>query len=255
MVLAQWQGEIRGTTFGAGTDYQNDEPGWTGLGIPAPRTFDQPRGDLDGDVGGDDVLPRRVMNFPLEISADSSSAAMVLLQAFKAAWRPSPTDVALDLCVPGFAPSDETLRFYGRPRGLTDDLAMLKSGTIRLFAVFEALDPFGYGAEETVALPAGTPTAVTNDGDATSDRWTLELTRTGSASSIENDEDSEPGLSLVAGSSTLDLDGRARTILDAGNDAYGQLSPGSGWPILVAGTNTLTVTGASASLTFRPAYH
>lgn len=251
MPLAHWQGAIRGYTFGAGQVANFGEGGISGLGTPVPRSADQERGDRDGDVGGDDVLPRRILSIPLVLDGGWAN-----LQPLKRAWRPlrAPGEVALDLCVPGFPSSNETLRFYGRPRGLDADLVELKGGEIAVFATFDALDPFGYGPEETVALASGA-NVVNHQGDGISDRWTLELTRTGAASSLENDLDSEPGLSLAAGAETLILDGRVRTVKTAGgDDRYALVQPGSGWPVLEEGANTLTLTGGTGSLAFRPAF-
>lgn len=251
MALAHWQGAIRGLTFGAGTIYGFGETGISGLGIPVPRSADQERGDRDGDVGGDDVLGRRILAIPLVLDGGWAN-----LQPLKRAWRPlrAPGEVALDLCIPGFPSSDETLRFYGRPRGLDPDLVELKSGEIAVFATFDALDPFGYGPEETVALAAGA-TIVDHQGDGISDRWILDLTRTGAATSLSNDLDSEPDLALAAGAEGLIIDGRNRTVKTvAGDDRYALVQPGSGWPVLEEGNNTLTLTGGTGDLTFRPAF-
>lgn len=251
--MDHYQGAARGLTFGAGTPYEFSGP-IGGLGLPVPRSGDQERGDRDGDVGGDDVLPRRILTFPLNIDAATPSAMLAAHQALKRAWRPAVADVALDLCLPGFPSSDEVLRFYGRPRGFDSDLSSLKSTHGDALLTFEALDPFGYGPEEVQALAAGA-NVVTNDGDATTDRWTLTLNRTGAASSIVNADDDEPGLSLEAGASTLVLDGRTHTITEAGTDVFELIQPGFGWPVLLEGDNAVTLTGATGSLVFRPAYH
>lgn len=250
---AHYQGELRGLTWGAGTPYEFSGP-IGGLGLPVPRSSDQERGDRDGDVGGDDTYPRRILTFPLNIDAATPAATMQAAQALKRAWQKSPVDVALDLCLPGFPSSDEVLRFYGRPRPLDLDLTRLKSSHADALATFEALDPFGYGPEETVALVAGA-NVVTNAGDATTDRWTLTLNRTGAASSIDNATDDEPTLGIAAGSSTLILDGRLHTITEAGTDVFDLIQPGYGWPLLLEGDNAVTLTGATGSITFRPAYH
>lgn len=242
---------IRGFTGGAATGYQIDVPGISGLGIPVPRGADQEDGDGDGDVGGDDTLPKRVLAIPVLIDADTSALTMAAVRTLKRAWRPvrvSGSEVALDLVLP-----DESLRFYGRPRGFDADLSRLKSGHADVLLGFDALDPFGYGPEVTVALASGV-TVETSDGDAPSDRWSLTLTRTGAASSFDVAEDEEPGLSLEAGSSTLVLDGRAKTIVEGSTVIY-PVAPASGWPMIVDGTNTITLTGATGSLTYRPAFY
>jgi hypothetical protein len=242
---------IRGFTGGASTGFEIDVPGISGLGIPVPRGADQEDGDGDGDVGGDDSLPKRVLAIPVLIDRSSSALVVAAVRELKRAWRPvrvSGSEVALDLSLP-----DEELRFYGRPRGFDADLRALKSGHADVLLGFDALDPFGYGPEVVVPLAAGT-TIVESDGDAPSRRWSLELARTGAAVSFDVDEDEEPGLSLSAGSSTLALDGRAKTITEAGTVIY-PVEPGSGWPTIVDGTNTITLTGATGTLVYRAAYH
>jgi hypothetical protein len=252
-----WQIGIRGETFGSAVSGLTIGPsGIQGLGLPAARFADQEDGDEDGDVGGADVLPKRVLTIPLNLDADGPGPTMALLQQVKRAWRPvrvSGSEVALDLTLPGLPGLDETLRFYGRPRGASDDLSDLKAGHAELLLTFEALDPFGYGAEETELLAAGA-NVFESAGDADSRRWSLTLTRTGATSSIEVAEYDEPALALEAGSSTLELDGRSRTIVEGAEVVYPVL-PGSGWPKIVEGTNTLTLTGASGTLIYRPAFH
>lgn len=244
-----WTFEIRGLTGGAGTAYSFAGP-IGGLGIPVPRsTGDQERGDLDGDVGGADTLPRRILTFPVGIDDTTAAGAWALFQTLKAAWKPSIVDLPLGLCIPGFPTDDEVLTFFGRPRGIDDDLARLKSGRIDVLLTFEALDPFGYGAAETVALAAGA-NAVPVDGDAATDRWELDLTVSASSVTLANASDDEPTLGLVDASGTVLLDGRTHDV--TGSAALG---PGYGWPVLVPGVNTLTLTGATGDLTYRPAFH
>jgi len=250
-ITTDYQAEIRGLTVGAGTPFEFSGP-IAGLGTPTPRTADAERGDLDGDVGGDDVLPRRILTLPLNVDAATPAALFALVADLKAAWRPSPVDVAFDLRLPGFPSSDGILRFYGRPRGLELELAAVKNAHADALLTFEALDPFGYGPEETVAL--GGATVVTNDGSAVSDRWTLALTGGGGTVTFENTNDDEPALALAGAAGTELLDGRARTITAGGTDAYAVKAPGGGWPLLVAGTNAVTLTGATGNLTFRPAW-
>lgn len=251
-ITADYQAELRNLTVGAGTSYQFSAAP-AGFGTPTPRSSDQYRGDQAGDVAAADIPARRVLTFALNIDADTPAECWQAVQALKAAWSPSPVDVELGVRFPGFPSSDGILRYYGRPRGADVDLSLLSRSHADALATFEALDPFGYGPEETVPL-AGGATPITNPGDAVTDRYTLELVRSGAASSFSNADDDEPGLSLVAGSETLSLDGRARTIRTTSADAYGLLSPGSGWPILVAGTNTITLAGATGTLVYRPAF-
>lgn len=247
-----WQFEIRDLTGGAGTVYHFTGP-ITGLGIPVPRTDgDQERGDLDGDVGGSDTLPRRILTLPVGIDGADADDAMGLFQALKAAWRPSIVDVTLDLCLPGFPTDDETLTWFGRPRGIAEDLSRLKSGWIDALLTFEALDPYGYGAETTIALDGTDSFDIA--GDAASDRWELDAVLAAVTSmSFSNADDDEPALALTwhhPAVGTVVLDGRGHNVTN------GDLSPGYGWPVLIGGmANTLTLTGATGLLTYRPAFH
>ena len=249
-ISADWQGNLRSLTFGAGTDWQIDEPGISGLGSPPPRSFDQERGNLPGDVGGSDVAARRILTIPLVGAFASPALALDGLESLKTAFADAVVDLALDLRLPGYPSTGR--RYYGRPRGLDADLSRLRAGAIRVLASFHALDPFAYGDEVVEALAGSSP--ISNLGTAISDRYSLELVGSGTVT-FANGSDEEPNLVLVGVAGTVILDGRARTIVDdAGNDLYGLLSPGSGWPVLVPGVNALTLSGAVGDLTYRPAY-
>lgn len=244
-----WQAELRGLLIGAGTAYSFSGP-IGGLGIPTPRTDgDQERGNLDGDVGGADTLPRRILTFPVGIDDTTSAGAMEVLSEIKAAWRPSVADLPLELCLPGFPTVDNVLTFFGRPRGFDVDLTRLKSARADALLTFEALDPYGYGPADTLALGEGTE-GFDVEGDGPTDRWELDLTPTGGSVTFANLDDDEPALGLVDVSGGVLVDGR-------GHDVTGTatLGAGHGWPVLLPGENTLSLTGATGLLTYRPAYH
>lgn len=244
-----WQFGIRGLLGGAGTGYSFSGP-IGGLGIPTPRTDgDQERGDLDGDVGGTDTLPRRIFTLPVGIDGSSSTDAMQGLSALKVAWRPSIVDLELDLCLPGFPTPDNVLTWYGRPRGFDSDLTRLKNGRIDALLTFEALDPYGYGPQETIALGEGAE-GFTILGEAPTDRWELDLTPTGATITFANLDDDEPSLGLLDVAGGVLLDGH-------GHDVTGTatLAPGYGWPVLLPDESMLALTGATGVLTYRPAYY
>lgn len=253
-ISADWQGNLRSLTFGAGTDWQIDEPGISGLGIPVARTRDAERGDRDGDVGGDDVLPRRILNVPLVGTFASPDAAWTAFETgLKVAWAESIVDETLDLRLPGMPSTGR--RFYGRARGLAEDLSRLKSSTVRALCTFEALDPFAY-AEEVTVNGSGT-FAVNNTGTAKTDRIVLTITGNGGTPKLTNASDDGLAVTFaeaVTGTRILDL--RSATVLDgSGDDRYSELSPSNQWWTLRPGANSLTLTGAaSVSVAFRPAF-
>jgi hypothetical protein len=246
VITQDWQAELAGVTVGAGTRYHLVGP-ITGLGIAAPRVADQERGDQAGDVTGRDVASRRVLTVPIGIDGVDAGDAWTLFDALKAAWSPTAVDVPFDLRLPGFAGAAR--RFYGRPRGLDSDLAQLRQGWIDVLATFDALDPYGYGPEVTVALPAG---ATVMNGSAPTDRYRLTLAVTGSPATVTV---GAATLTLDTVPGTLVLDGRTRTVTTvAGTDRYSTLVAGSTWPVLAPGSNTVTVAGATGSLTFLAGY-
>ena len=253
-ISADWQGNLRSLTFGAGTDWQIDEPGISGLGIPVARTRDAERGDRHGDVGGDDVLPRRILNVPLVGTFASPGAAWIAFEEeLKLAWAESIVDEVLDLRLPGMPETGR--RYFGRARGLAEDLSRLKSSTVRALCTFEALDPLAYGDEELVT---GSGTFdVENAGTADSDRVVLTITGNGGVPKITNGSDDGLAvtfLEAVTGTRIVDL--RAATVIDgAAEDRYAELSPINQWWTLRRGTNSLTLEGAaSVDVAFRPAY-
>jgi hypothetical protein len=145
--MANWTATIRGLTIGEGTSYPFTQPGITGLGVPATRTADQERGHLSGDVGGDDVMGKRVLTIPLICSAADGTAAWTLLVALKTAWAPSYTDIPFAITFAGV-----TLTYNGRPRGMDTEMGFLGSGVVPCLLTFEALSPFAIGEPIDVAL-------------------------------------------------------------------------------------------------------
>lgn len=142
-----WTIGIRSLTMGAGTDYPLIEPGVTGLGIPSIRANDQERGHLSGNVGGDDVLDRRVITIAVGINKTTASAAWTALTTLKTNWAPSYVDLALTFTMAGV-----TLVYYGRPRGLDADVLYMEQGWIPAQLTFEALVPFATGEAVDAAI-------------------------------------------------------------------------------------------------------
>jgi hypothetical protein len=254
-ITSDWQGNLRSLTFGAGSDWQIDEPGITGLGIPSARTRDAERGDRAGDAGGDDVLPRRILTVPLVGTFDSAGEAWVSFEEeLKVAWAEGIVDESLDLRLPGMPATGR--RYFGRARGLDDDLSDLKSGVIRTLCTFEALDPFGYGDEVTTGPESGS-FAIAYTGTAPSDRVVLTVVGNGGTPQIVNASDEGQGVIFAApvtGTRIIDL--RTKTVIDGtATNVFDELSPVNLWFELLPGLNDLTLTGAaSVDVAYRPAF-
>lgn len=138
--MANWTATLRALTVGDGTDYPILQPGITGLGLPAVRTADQPRGHLSGDVGGDDVYDKRTLTIPVGIDATTAELAFDLLEDLKVAWAYSQVDLDLTLALAGV-----TRVYSGRPRGCEADLASLGQGWVNVLLTFDCLNPFAEG--------------------------------------------------------------------------------------------------------------
>lgn len=99
---------------------------------------------------------------------------------------------------------------------------------------------------------------VTNPGNAAlCDRWELTFAPAGGDVVFANAAESEPPLVFtnLAGLSTVVVNGRSRTVLGNGAARPGLVKPGSGWPCLIPGDQTVTVTGAATwTLTFKALY-
>ena len=230
-----------------------------GLGLPEPRLADLERNDEHGTVAGADHTTSRVLRLPIAVQApDDPHAAMVAFRALKAAWQPTgPTDDVLSISLPGYGPSDDVVRFYGRPRTtLEANLGKLHLGVVYALATFVALDPIGYGPTESAGPSSGT-FAVVNAGDATSKRATIEVVGNGGTPVLVNNTDGGADVRFsqaLAGATSWFIDLAARTVVDgSGNDVFpDNVLAASLWPRLVPGSNSFTLTGAgSATFSYR----
>ena len=246
-----WTVTVGGLTLGDGTSYGITRMnGLTRAGIRAARAE---RGDRDGEVGGVDVLTRRMISMGLRLRGASQASVWSLLTDLNTAWPPASTDTTLDVAA---AELTGGRRFYGRPGSIEDDgMANLRFGQIDCFATFEALDPLGYGAEEEALAQSGT-FAIDNVGTAPTDRITLTVNGNGGIPQLANATDGKTIKFAEAVTGTRVIDVRARTVLDGTTDAYGELSPTNQWFDLLAGSNSLTLSGAaSVDVAWRPAWY
>jgi hypothetical protein len=258
--LERWQVRLRGLTLGAGTDYDLTGP-IGGLGALEPRTTDRALTGDNGATGGLDTLPPRSLYIPLAMHGRSPAGAMELLRALKATFAPNPTGVEdLDVRLPGLtgAGDDETLTWRGRPRGIVDDLELLRAGEIAALARFDALDPLGYGTPVTGATTTGTA-RLRLAGDWPTRAAVFAVAGNGARPVITSTTDDGR---LVAWATPLPdgatrvVDLYARTVTTmTGVDRYGELDAASTWFRLLPGANTLAVAGAAElSWSARPAY-
>lgn len=263
-VTVDFSGEINASgtyplIFGVGTSYRlsRNRGSMQGLGLADVRTRDQDRGDYPGEVGGIDLPRKRTIRFPIDILASSASSSYAALRDLKQAWQPQASDTTLDLKLPWFESTSNILRFYGRPRSLDADFRLADKRLIPCLASFDALDPYGYGAEETVT-DSSSPASVTNSGDVASDRFTITITGNGGTPVLTSTTDDNSVISwgtTLANLATAVLDFRTHTVTVGGNDAYDQLAAGPEWFRLRPGANTLTFTGCtSIEVDHRPAF-
>lgn len=222
-----------------------------GLGMPDSKVADLERADDNGSVAGQDFAQARTLSFPVMLERSSTRLAMEALRTLKRAWRPAgPVDDILSIKIPGIGPTDDTLRFYGRPRSTLDvDLHWLPGGIITSLATFVALDPIGYGPLTTVTGAANA--SVNNTGDANSKRALITITGNGGIPALTNGTDGGGNIvfSQVLGSGqTWEIDLYRRDVVDAANnDAFaGNVLAASLWFRLLPGVNNLTLTGAAS---------
>lgn len=100
-------------------------------------------------------------------------------------------------------------------------------------------------------------TTLAYDGDIAGDHWTLTLTASGSTITFVNATDvGEPGLTIsgLSAGQTVVVDGHGRNVTVNGSNGINKVVPGSGWPFLHPGNNTLTITGGTGTLDHVPLY-
>ena len=229
--------------------YQVMEPGITGLGAPPPKGNDMSVASEHGAVTGPDLVGSRVLRVPIAVQVpDDPQAAMAAWRLLQTAWSPSSEDQTLTVTIPGIGPSDDALRFFGRARGATDpNLQLLHGGIVRCLATFEALDPIGYGPEETVNDSGSF--GVTNSGDVSSRRATVTITSAAATAKLTNFDDGEAFIEFASAPSTVVIDLFRKTVVNgSGTDIYatsGVLTT-STWPRNVPGLNNWVLTGGGS---------
>lgn len=131
LVVADWQGEIRTTLFGADLDLglarQNPV---SGLGVPPIKDTDLAWAQKDGSYGGRDFYSPRVVTVAFLLEG-APATALASLKTLHTIWAPSSVDITLYLRLPGFG------KFYlsGRPRGVTDSIDVLSADFVSVDAL------------------------------------------------------------------------------------------------------------------------
>ena len=249
-ISADWQFEIRSTTFGAGTAslWVTDTQGLVdGVTVRSSDVLALGRAGAIGNVDDADV---RSIDIEFMVRSGTATACLQAFDDVVEAFRPSSSETTLDIRYPG-AP-ETTVRFYGRPRGVRagsvgeSARGLLRGGVAR----FEALDPLRYGA--------GT-VSTTNAGNAPTDRATITITGTGGTPSITNTSDASGAIvwnTTLAAAGTRVVDLRAKTVVDGGGtDFRSEISNNSTWFRFQPGANSLTVSGCTQSTSLRPAWY
>ena len=87
-------------------------------------------------------------------------------------------------------------------------------------------------------------------------QWELTIVASGSTIVVTNVDEDEPPLVLsgITTGHTIVIDGEARTVTDNGSSAPNKVQPGSGWPALLPGPNSMTISGGTGTFTFTPLY-
>lgn len=142
LVVGDYQFEVRATLFGFGTDTNLDGPrmGIRGFGLPDIKSADTPYLHAAGSFAAEDFLASRVLSLPFKIVKADETAAFAALATANTAWAPSTTDIPLYFQLPSWGKK----YVNGRPRGLVEDLSLVRQGVISFLATFFCPDPTIY---------------------------------------------------------------------------------------------------------------
>lgn len=253
MSLSTFQGSLRGVTFGRGTIYPGIG-GIDGLGIVEP-TGERLESYQDGVIPGADRYPARILRLPFEVLGTWTD-----YRALAAAFRLTRSgETTLDLDWPGCPGAGDSVRFYGRPKGLSGPLEHLESGRISCFGTFECTDPYAYALAATSDLTnSGTFTILAADlGDVGADTVRATVTFHGNSGTpvLTNTTDASRFLRFtsVLGATTAAVD--LSTLAVSGAFGNSDLRSDSGFRLIGGTLNSLTLTGAaSVDIAYQPAY-
>lgn len=264
--LRRNQARLRELVIGAGTPYEFTGP-VQGLGTLEPTVSDRDQYPSDGASSGDEALPTRRVMIPLAVEGLDREPAAVMrtFRTLKSAFRhvDGVELLELELRLPGLTDDpNETLSFFGRPRGAREDLADLKSGEISALCRFDALDPLGYGTAVEASSVAGTdatPISISVGGDMPTRRLVMTITGDGGIPLLRNQDDDDRYLAWLApleADAVRIIDFHARTVVDDdGVDRYPEISSASPWFAFWPGANRLEAWNMTFDYTIRPAHN
>lgn len=137
LITVDYQFQLGTLLHGPGSTFENDEAGWSGLGLPSFKTQDVELDGADGAFLGRDFYAARILTFPI-LWTGTPEEVMDALTDLNAAWgRSELTDVDLYMRLPGWG----VFHVSGRPRGLTEDLSLLPHGIGAALLTFQTADP------------------------------------------------------------------------------------------------------------------
>lgn len=251
----QWVLDVDGVdlVIGAGSKYRVAST--IGLfGAPAVKAQDEALHGFDGAWAGVDRLETREIGIEIGIEGDYDADPETYdarLQELGEALAPRAASIAFEYQILG-----RVRRFYGRPRGFAiigDDAFHM--GAALAVARIICPDPLIYDADVTTSASISGSGSVMNGGNYPV--WPeIVATPSGSSMTITNETDDELQMTLSglsAGQSYV-LNTRNRTITRAGVDEYDVLGFPPNWVRLLAGSNSITVTGGTVVFVYRGAY-
>jgi hypothetical protein len=256
-VLASFQVLYNGLLMGPGTRYRiNLVDGLRSL--PPIRSTDSDRLDDPGSFSGHDTPGPRTLTFTLTVQGTSAADFEAALTALEAALVPRRQGtLALQFKLPAKGPrqAGARVRRLNNPTDPTYILARCK-----VDVEFFCPDPRIYDdVLTTTVIPIGGATVLTNIGNFES-RPVVTVIPSAAAVGIANANDGS-ALVLLANAfgaipnpTVIDL--LARSVVDGntGANRFDMVAPTSTWPVLVPGTNAISVAGASTSWAWRSAW-
>lgn len=276
--MTAWQYQFRDLTFGEGTAI--DVAVTEGLeDLPALRTGDLPRSGRHGLHAGQDLAEGRSVVFELEVVCATDEDFRSTIDAIKAATTPGTSEEALAFQHPGSVPQ----QIFARPRrrAIPQDVPFSLFAA-RVVVEFAATDPRIYEATEQ-SVSVGFPTGgVGRTYDLTFDRvygasgeggvavvsnegtveapWQAEIVGPWVNPVIENLTTGDKlSLSISVGTGErLLLDSSDESVLLGTAHRLNAVLPGSVWPSITPGENSIRFGGASgtgsATITTRSAW-
>lgn len=146
MSLQDYQIAIPGLTIGPGTPYILTE--WSGYGVPAVRTSDDPVPQDDGSWTGPDYLDSRELTLSVVVRGDTPEDTVANAEALLAAWNLDTSQdgygarMPLTLKMPGI---DERV-IFGRPRRAQLETTRIVGTNVVADLEFFCPDPLWYSS-------------------------------------------------------------------------------------------------------------